>query len=346
LALELLVAVYFIVAIRLLFAGALAGLRLTAQALEGRLYGRTLVLQPRSWGRTLLRMMPVVLLLAVGVPYFLAAVYVHRFKVPEANPQTAEPERQFENVTFVTGDGVTIRGWFIQAVRPEARRTVIICHGLGSNCSYFLPYLAVSDALEAHVLLFDFRGHGASGGHTISFGYREKLDVAAAIDHVRTRRPQQAQEVIGLGVSMGTAALIEAAAEVEPALDGVIIDSGFASAGDLVDGVLGDFPELVRPWLSGLGVPLASLHAGCWLPGIRPIDHVHQLRAPVLFIHSQGDRLLPPEQAQHLFQHAAEPKTLWIADTEGHASVLILAREEYLQRVQLWGTPLVRARGR
>src|SRR5262249_23127655 len=157
---------------------------------------------------------------------------------PIADPATACPGRTFEPVAFVTADDFTLRGWFVPAAEGPSSRTLVICHGLGAHRSLFLPYPAVGGALQIDVLLFDFRGHGDSDGHTVGRGCDERLDVLAAVSYVRTERPGQAEEVLGLGISMGSSGLIYAAAEVDPPLDGVIVDSGFASASDLTDSVL------------------------------------------------------------------------------------------------------------
>ena len=39
------------------------------------------------------------------------------------------------------------------------------------------------------MLAFDFRGHGQSGGHTVTYGHREKWDVLTGIDLLRERYP-------------------------------------------------------------------------------------------------------------------------------------------------------------
>ena len=72
------------------------------------------------------------------------------------------------------------------------------------------------NALAANVLLFDFRGHGDSDGHTVSLGRHERLDVLAAVHYLRPQRAEQARMAMGLGISMGASALTHAAAEIEP----------------------------------------------------------------------------------------------------------------------------------
>lgn len=268
-------------------------------------------------------------LLAFGVPYFLGAAYVHRFKVANDTAPVRLDGRVVEEVEFSTTDGLTLRGWFVAASKPS-HHTLIICHGLGANRSNFLPYLRVGQAIDAHVLLFDFRGHGESDGHTVSMGRHERLDVLAALHYLRTERPAQARQVVGLGISMGASALTLAAAEAEPPFDALILDSGFAAATDLTDSVLQVFPAPVRTWLIIPGIPLASLHAGCWLDEVRPVDCVHRVRAPILFIHAGDDRLIPPEHSRRLYHAAIEPKEIWIAPRGGHGSALFLAESDYL----------------
>jgi len=210
----------------------------------------------------------------------------------------------------------------------------VICHGIAVNRSTTLYHLPVADALNAHVLAFDFRGHGDSDGHTVTLGHRETLDVLAAVDYLRTHRPQQCRELFGMGVSMGTSGLIRAAAEIDPPFQGLVIDSGYASAVELTDYVVGEFPPVVRPFLTVPGVPLASLEAGCWLPDVRPIDRISHVRAPVLFIHARGDHIIPVSHGERLFAEAVEPKELWIADTEFHTAAFAVARSDYLRRVR------------
>lgn len=331
---EMLIAVYFLVGIKLLLSPAYDLVRRAVYRLDDRLLGPSaLDPQPRRGHGLLPQILPSVVLLPLILPYVLATLYVHRLKVPNlANPRE-EAGRPYEDITFATVDGLTLRGWFIPARQPSSCRTLLICHGIGANRSNFLPYLLVGDELQAHVLMFDFRGHGDSDGHTVSMGCWEKQDVLAAVDYLRRRRPAQARELFGLGISMGSSALIRAAAAVEPPFDAVIIDSGFASAVELTDSVLRIFPAAVRPWLTTPGVPLASLEAGCRLPEVRPIDQVDHLRAPVLFVHARDDEIIPVAHGQRLYERAAAPKFLWLAETGGHGGALH-GLSSYLKAVQ------------
>jgi alpha-beta hydrolase superfamily lysophospholipase len=276
--------------------------------------------------------LPLALFVFIALPYGIAFAHVHRFKMPNlADPKTAL-DRDFEKIEFHSADGTRLRGWWIPARTPSSR-TLIICHGIAANRSIFLPFVEAGDWLDANVLMFDLRGHGESGGRTITLGYREKDDVLAAVAWVRSERSGQAKQVIGMGISLGAASLAEAAARAEPPLDAVILDSCFASTADMTRRVLSDFPRATHPWLLTLGPPLADWHAGCPMMQIRPEESLRKLRSPVLFLHSRGDPLIPSEHASRLHGNAAGPKRLCIFELPGHCDAFFAERDRYRQEV-------------
>jgi fermentation-respiration switch protein FrsA (DUF1100 family) len=328
---EILLAVYFVLAIGLLLLGVRAWLRpllVYLVDLAGRaVLGHRRVASTSRYSRWL----PDALLMLPVAPLLVGPFHIHRFKVPNPQWPAELAGRPFEDIRFQTSDGLSLCGWFIPGLHSSSR-TLVMCHGMGTNRTAMLPYLAIGDALEANMLLFDFRGHGDSDGHTVSFGYRERLDVLAAVDYLRRCRPASAREIVGLGVSMGAVSLAGAAAEVQPPLGAVILDSGFASAAEMADSAFAWLPGPVRNLVAGPVLPLASLDAGCPLGEVRPEALVGRLRAPVLVIHARDDHLVCATHALRLYARAGEPRSLWIADTGDHGSA-IEARADYLIRV-------------
>lgn len=283
---------------------------------------------------------PTLLMAALALPYFMALSYVHRFKFPNEGTPLSKLDRPFEHVALMTEDGLTLQAWYIPAKEPSSR-TMLLCHGLGLNREFFLPWTALADELDANVLMFDFRGHGDSDGRTVTLGGNEKRDVRAAIDWLRSCKPESAKQIVGLGISMGSGALIRAGAELDRPLDAYILDSGFAASCDLTDNILAPLPSCVRPWLTSVGMPLASLHAGYDVGNLRPEDAIGQLRAPVLIVHSQQDRLIPPSHAERLAAHAAQPKRVVFFSTRGHSDLIFAEPQAYRDEVRSFLRPLL-----
>ena len=280
------------------------------------------------------QILPIALAVPVLAPVLLASLFVHRPKLPNAaSPPDATTRTAYDEVAFETRDGLTIRGWFLPAAEASAR-TVLIGHGLSANRAMFLPFTAIGDALGANVLLFDLRGHGDSDGHTVTFGCREHYDVLAAVDWLRTQQPDRAQWILGVGISLSSAAFLQAAAALDDPFDGLVIDSGFTAPVDIATDALQPIPEGIAGPLVFAGLPIASLEAGCWLPRVRPIDALARARAPVLFAHARGDPLIPASHSVALHARALPPKALHLSDTRGHALSLVERPGPYLDRVR------------
>lgn len=138
------------------------------------------------------------ILLILAVPFFLAETTIHRPKVSNVmNPQKTLGYR-YSEVTLKTRDHLKIKAWYIPA---NSQKAVIIAHGLGANKSNFIGTVDLWHSLGFNVLIFDFRGHGNSDGHTVSFGYRERYDVLAGLEYLMNERKFLPSHIWGYGVS-------------------------------------------------------------------------------------------------------------------------------------------------
>jgi len=267
------------------------------------------------------------ILMVVGLPFIMAIGMVYRPKVVGTDDPLHYGFR-YEHVTFDSTDGIPLDAWWVPAVWPGkigsdppadwGKRTVILCHGLGSNKANELIVARDLPTQGYNVLAFDFRAHGASGGQISSFGALEKNDVLGAVHWARAVHRPQCRQLFGLGVSMGGAALIGAAAD--PGEDGRAIDA--VAVYDTYDDLNALTEDLTRkffmpplPWLSThLALPLASVHAGVNLATFRPADVVDRIAPrPILVVHARGDDIIDFHHGTRLFDAASEPKLrCWI----------------------------------
>ena len=197
----------------------------------------------------------------------------------------------YEEVSFVSEDKVTLRGWFIRHKQSLEARTIIALHGYPADKGNILPAIAFLTE-KYNLLLFDFRYLGASDGHYSTVGAEETRDLRSAIEFLKSRG---IKEVGVWGFSMGAAvALMVAPQQIE--VKAIVSDSSYARL-DLMAPVLFRLPFLKYPLASLMGL-WAKLFLGVDLEKVSPMESAKSLNIPVLIIHSKGDLLIP-------FRHAS-----------------------------------------
>jgi fermentation-respiration switch protein FrsA (DUF1100 family) len=252
-----------------------------------------------------------------------------RCKIGNAlDPQTYAG-MDFERARFVTTDGILLDGWYVPS--PKAKDCVVICHGLGANKGNFFAFVTLFYHQGYNVLIFDFRGHGDSGGHTSGFGLLEDQDVLAAVHWLKTTHPDEAEHIYGLGSSMGAAALLRASCRTRE-IEAIILDSCFASADFLAQQRARTLPG-VGPLFARITMAFMSVQLGESLWNLAPVEDINQLHGrPVFLIHAQHDEVIPLANEERLYAAAREPKEQWVA-TGTHSNVLTNHFDEYQRRV-------------
>lgn len=164
---------------------------------------------------------------------------------PKRHTAWSDPERElgldFESVTFPARDGLRIEGWFIP--RPGGARgpTVIIVHGWpwnrmgtradrllwdlpGSTPVNLMPLAGSLHSEGYHVLQYDVRNYGASGGDLPqTYGWKESLDLLGALDWLTARDDVDPDRIGVVGFSMGGNTLIYTAGRTDRIRAGVAI---------------------------------------------------------------------------------------------------------------------------
>jgi len=268
------------------------------------------------------------LVLFVFAPLFVGSL-VHRVKIgnPEAPGDYAHIP--IEDVSFSTEDGLVLSGWF--SSDDDSDTTVVICHGLGANKHNFLDFVHVFCRRGYSSLIFDFRGHGDSDGHTSTFGLLETADVRAAVDWLKRERPDRAVHVYGLGSSMGAMALVRAAVR-DQRIEAVVLDSCFESGPALLHHHLGRIP-VVGGLFADLLLASACLHLGASIWDLDATDAIGRLSPrPVLLVHGKGDFVMPPQNLDVLYRAAGEPKEKWLGPGP-HSNIMTTDFDAYQARV-------------
>jgi alpha-beta hydrolase superfamily lysophospholipase len=152
---------------------------------------------------------------------------------------------EVEEISFEAQDGVALEGWF---VRGRSRwPVIIICHQLGASRSDLLN-TAVSLSQKGYpLLMFDFRGHGASAGRGSTLGIEERLDVLGAVEYLDSRDDIDASRYGAWGIGLGAYAAALAALEREEIVV-LALDSPYPDVRSQLDRLVGErLPKIVQP---------------------------------------------------------------------------------------------------
>ena len=238
----------------------------------------------------------------------------------------------WEGIRLAAEDGVPIAGWLLR--RPAASGTILMFHGYGTGKADLLD---VAESFYRygpyHVILIDFRGHGASGGTSYGFGSREVFDVKAVLDLVGSDPELRDLPVATYGISMGGAISILAAA-LYPQIRAVVTDSAYAEPSNAIARAVWMTYHIPRIPLGQLVLWGTEIRLGCRLRWLSPARVVSQI-APrgILIIHGMNDRSVPHKSGEALYRSAAEPKTLWLVPGAEHVGSFYMEKDEYLRQV-------------
>lgn len=230
--------------------------------------------------------------------------------------QTVPSVRSFlaaaEDVSFPTGDGIRLGGWFFEAQDGAGRATVLVFNGNAGDRSFRTP-LALALAGEGYsVLLFDYRGFGGSGGRPSEAGLM--ADARAARAYLAGRADVDADRIVYFGESLGSAVAVGLATEQPPA--GLILRSPFTS-----------LPEVGQHHFRILPVRLLMKDR------FASIDRIGGVSCPLLVVAGDADRTVPIRYSRKLFDAAGEPKRLAVIRGADHNDAALLDGKRMLDEV-------------
>ena len=233
-----------------------------------------------------------------------------------------------EAISFAAADGLRISGWWLP--RPESNRVVIGCHGHRGSKDELLGIGSGLWRAGMNVLIFDFRGRGASDDSVCSLAYHEVADLRGAVQYASDRLPGAGIGVIGY--SMGAAVSLLAAAD-EPRIKAVVADSSFAVMRDVVAHAITRRRLPTRPVVA-LADRFTRRQYGYRFDSVRPVDAIARLAPrPVMIVHGAADSMITASHAYQLYEAAQSPKELWLVSGVEHCGAYFLDRARYVDRM-------------
>jgi pimeloyl-ACP methyl ester carboxylesterase len=247
-------------------------------------------------------------------------------------------------------DPVELAAIFASPGDPGDRPTIIFLHGKGGHSSEWEPDARRALGLGYNVLLPDLRGHGASGGRYMTFGFLEKDDLANALEAARERFGADPERFGIHSCSAGSSVALELAAH-RPRGGGpraIWLESPFADPREMARHYLSAATGVPAPllWLTtrwAVSRTLARVKRDLGLENVAgglekadPLAALARVRCPVLLVYGEEDRLIPPRFVRRLEAALPEGSEVFRAAGAGHChhpnEAAQVAREEYERR--------------
>ena len=254
----------------------------------------------------------------------------------------------FEEVSFPSTDGYTLRGWYVPRPKTSANHEpdigVVCVHGGGRDRRAWLLHLPMFHQHGFSCLLFDFREHGLSDGAArgLTYGMRERFDVVSAVTFMREQKGHG--RVAAVGTSVGGASVLMAAA-IDPNICAVIAENPPMSCAQLQDDQLvkligGYFRHTRYSEAIFRAFRRASSMWLNWKVGNKPSRHCQAVHCvsrisprPILLMHGTQDEIIPVYHSERIFEAAREPKELWICEGAFHCMLHEVEPAKYEQVV-------------
>ena len=203
---------------------------------------------------------------------------------------TGRPSFPYEQIAIPRSDGAWQFAWVMRRGDSDAGPWVLYLHGSATSVASHvnIAHYAVLRDAGLHVLAPEYRGFGGVEGTPTETTLQ--ADARAAYDYLRETRRVRPEAIVIYGWSLGAAVAVDMASRIPPA--GLMLEGSPASLLDLTQRRYPFFP--------------LRLFTRSSFDAIRRIDSIP---APVLFLHSTDDEVIPVAEGRRLFQAARGAKT-------------------------------------
>lgn len=241
-------------------------------------------------------------------------------------------EIPYEAVTISAHDGTKLAARYYH-VRDGAPLQIQFHGYRGTALRDFCGGNKLARESGQNTLVVDQRAHSKSGGTTITFGIRERLDCLCWTEYANQRFGSDTPVFLS-GVSMGAATVLMASKLELPAnVVGIIADCPYSSPEAIIRKVCREDmhlpPALAMPFVL-LGARLFGHFDLREASALEAVQHTH---IPILLIHGEDDRFVPCDMSREIFDACTAYKIGKTFPGAGHGLSYIVDTHGYEQTV-------------
>lgn len=242
--------------------------------------------------------------------------------------------------------------------RPNAKGTVLICHGFSAN-KYDISFIHMMFK-EYNSMAFDFRAHGQNPkGQVCTLGRNEAFDVLAAVKYIKNDPELKDKPLYAYGFSMGAVAAIIAQAQEENLFDALVLDCPYDSTDNLLDRGINTFKfnlfgynipipgssilrsyaynTYLQSFLKTMLKVFADMNSDPIATEIHPVypnEAIKYVKVPCFIIGCVNDDKAPVEAVRAIFDGAQGYTRLWLTQGRRHFDSIFYKLPEYFYRVK------------
>lgn len=222
-----------------------------------------------------------------------------------------------EEVLIPVEEDVVVGARFHMADKPSPN--ILFFHGNGEMVSDYDDFGAIANRMGISFLPVDYRGYGRSTGTPTVTTMLKDCHTILDFTTDWLRKNGHSGALVVMGRSLGSASVLELAANHGSRLDGLILESGFAHAG---------------PLLKRLGIDADALGFK-EQEGFRNRDKIRSFHKPTLIIHAERDQIISFSDAQALYDNSpARDKVLVKIPNAGHNDLFACGLTAYMAAIK------------
>lgn len=242
--------------------------------------------------------------------------------------------KPFERVSIRSFDGLRLNGRYYHT--KDGAPLAILCHGYrGTPSRDFCGGADIFFGLGFNVLLIEERAHCSSGGHSITFGVKERFDVLSWTGYAVERFGPEVRILLA-GISMGAGTVLMASELDLPGnVRGILADCPFTSPAEIITefGRANGIPMKLAYPFAALG---ARLFGGFSLTAADAAEAVKNAKVPILLIHGEADELVPCAMGRRIAEANPEMIEFHAFPNAGHGLSYVEDTDRYTELVKIF----------
>ena len=267
-----------------------------------------------SW--LLILLVLIVILLLAGLVVFRLILKSFKNKQHKHRQEPSGIDIAYEEINIPTKNKCNLYGWLVKS--SPSQPTLILVHGWGRNVERVLPYIEHLQGSGFNLLAFDSRHHGSSDDDEYSTMVKFAEEIISSVDFVIANKYFSSHLIGVVGLSIGGAASIYAAAH-DKRIISVVTVGAFADPFVIMKGQLKNHHIPYYP-IGWSAMRYLESRVGFSFADVAPVKHIGISDARFFIIHGEEDETISVNDFHRLTEASRDGQASgWLIPGKGHS---------------------------